>query len=57
MIRYMLIMDSRDYDIHLSSITTCSHAVGYDVNVNTKRSMICILKKVQLLSQPYIVKI
>ena len=28
---------SRDYDIHLSSITTCSHAAGYNINVNTRK--------------------
>jgi hypothetical protein len=40
MIRYMLIMDSLEtYDIHLYSITTCIHAIGYEINVNTKSSM------------------
>jgi hypothetical protein len=38
MIRYMLIMDSIEtYDIYLSSITTCSHAAGYDIKVNTRK--------------------
>jgi hypothetical protein len=39
---------SRDYDILLSSITACSHAAGYDINVNTKTSIMYILKKVRL---------
>ena len=32
-------MDSQTYDIHLSSITSCIHAIGYEINVNTKTSM------------------
>ena len=30
-------MDSRDYDIHLSFITTCSLAAVYNINVNTRK--------------------